>query len=151
MHTFYVWVAPAGIEPTTLGVAKNTLYRLSHTGPLPGLLPELFWRKFSRKWVCVYTGSPALTFRQPIMSMQSYTEPSVLLPHFRGAWRCSTELNLASGGSTIASHHPYCASDHIFGLSIHLFSCNNGDFQQTQLLHLLIYSSLIDVQAKIKF
>ncbi len=53
-------------------------------------------RAVVRKWVCVYTGSPAPTYRQPIMSMQSYTEPSALLQHLRGAWRCGTELDLAS-------------------------------------------------------
>ena len=42
------------------------------------------------------TFHPHLQFCQTIMSMQSYTEPSALLQHLRGARVCGTELNLAS-------------------------------------------------------
>jgi hypothetical protein len=56
----------------------------------------LWCKTFSRKWDCVYTGPPALTYCQPIMSLRCYTEPSALLQNLRGAQRCSTELNLAS-------------------------------------------------------
>ena len=57
---------------------------------------QLLWRKLSRKWVCVYTGPPAPTYHQSIMSMQGYMESSTLLQHLWGAWRCGKELNLAS-------------------------------------------------------
>lgn len=36
-----------------------------------------------------------ITYRQPIMSMWSYSEPSKLLQHLRDARRCSMKLDLA--------------------------------------------------------
>ena len=49
----------------------------------------------SRKWVCVYTGPPAPTYHQSIMSI-SYIEPSTLLHNLVGTWRCGMALDLAS-------------------------------------------------------
>jgi hypothetical protein len=36
---------------------------------------------------------------QPIISMRRYGEPSAMLQNSEGAWRCGSELDLASGGS----------------------------------------------------
>ena len=45
---------------------------------------------------CVYTGPPAPTYRQSIMSMRSYTEPDALLRYLGSARLRGTDLKLSS-------------------------------------------------------
>jgi hypothetical protein len=60
-----------------------------------------------------------LTYRQPIMSMQSYTEPSTLLNNWRGARECGMELNLASA---CLQRHRNCATPSIRHPRLHFGS-----------------------------
>jgi hypothetical protein len=100
------WKALHGQSDTWYGLCRS---QGLHTSCASRSSTELL----SRKWVCVHTGHPAPTYRQPIMSIQSNTEPSALLQnlgeHGDVVWSMIWLLQ-ASQGSAIVSHPLYGAS-----------------------------------------
>lgn len=87
---------PCSIYGDTASAEVRAFTLLVLCGAAQSCWAELLWRNLSRKVACVNTGPPSPTYRQPIMSMWSYTEHSALLKHVGGARRCGTEINLAS-------------------------------------------------------